>query len=431
MDFVHSRTKRRKTKASSKRPSENKTMEMADDFAVPIDDVHGRRVSRNKSKVSHTKEKRKAFRVGAGIDMPFLILVMVLLVCGITMMFSASYPIAYYNDGNSYIYLIRQGIFALIGVVIMFAMSFFNYDYLKKISLIVLPLGFLSLIAVFFFPSTTGVHRWIDFGIFNIQASEIMKFAIIIFLAHWGAYQHKKVHTLKYGAFPPLIIFIVTAVLLYFEPHYSGIVIIGILTAVMVLLYGGKLRWFLVIGAVLVGVVLILAVTGKLGYAMERMNGWGKALEYVDAQMWQDTWQTRNSLYAIGSGGLMGLGLGQSRQKYLYLPEPQNDFVFAIVCEELGLIGAIVVLVLFALLIWRGFVIAMRAKDRFGTLLAAGLTAQIGIQVVLNIFVITDWLPNTGISLPFFSYGGSSLIMILFQMGIVLSISRTANMNKV
>lgn len=431
MDFVHSRTKRRKTKASSKRPSENKTMEMADDFAVPIDDVHGRRVSRNKSKVSHTKEKRKAFRVGAGIDMPFLILVMVLLVCGITMMFSASYPIAYYNDGNSYIYLIRQGIFALIGVVIMFAMSFFNYDYLKKISLIVLPLGFLSLIAVFFFPSKTGVHRWIDFGIFNIQASEIMKFAIIIFLAHWGAYQHKKVHTLKYGAFPPLIIFIVTAVLLYFEPHYSGIVIIGILTAVMVLLYGGKLRWFLVIGAVLVGVVLILAVTGKLGYAMERMNGWGKALEYVDAKMWQDTWQTRNSLYAIGSGGLMGLGLGQSRQKYLYLPEPQNDFVFAIVCEELGLIGAIVVLVLFALLIWRGFVIAMRAKDRFGTLLAAGLTAQIGIQVVLNIFVITDWLPNTGISLPFFSYGGSSLIMILFQMGIVLSISRTANMNKV
>ena len=391
----------------------------------------------SKSRPRRTRERRrtidshKAFRVGAGIDMPFLILVIVLLVCGLIMMFSASYPIAYYSEGNSYYYLIRQSIFALIGIGVMFFMSYLNYEYLKKLSLIILPLGFIALIAVFFFPSSTGVHRWIDFGVFNIQASEIMKFAIIIFLAHWGAYQHKKTNTFKYGALPPLIIFVVTAVLLYFEPHYSGIVIIGILTALMVILYGGKIRWFIVIGAVLVGIVLILAVTDKLGYAMERMDGWGKALEYVDEDMWQSTFQTRNSLYAIGSGGLMGLGLGQSRQKYLYLPEPQNDFIFAIVCEELGLIGALVILVLFGLLIWRGIVIAMRAKDRFGTLLAAGLTAQVGIQVVLNIFVITDWMPNTGISLPFFSYGGSSLIMILFQMGIILSISRTANMSKV
>lgn len=402
----------------------------SDEYAIPIENSPQRRLSSARVR-ERSRAKHKILRKGAGLDMPFLILVLVLLVCGIVMMFSASYPIAYYGEGNSYYYLIRQSVFAVAGIGVMFFMSYMNYEYLKKISLIILPIGFLSLILVFLFPSATGVHRWIEFGIFNIQASEIMKFAIIIFLANWGSYQYQRVSTFKYGALPPLIIFAVTAVLLYLEPHYSGIVIIAILISVMVLLYGGKLRWFIVIGGILVGLVLLLAITDKLGYAMERLDGWGKALEYIDSDMWDKTWQTRNSLYAIGSGGLMGLGLGQSRQKYLYLPEPQNDFVFAVVCEELGLIGAVLILLLFALLIWRGFVIAMRAKDRFGTLLAAGLIAQIGIQVVLNIFVITDWMPNTGISLPFFSYGGSSLIMILFQMGIILSISRTASMSKI
>lgn len=420
---------RRKKHSSSRAGKSEHMNSAADEYAIPIENLPNRRLSSTRVR-ERSHEKRKAFRAGAGLDMPFLILVLVLLVCGIIMMFSASYPVAYYEDGNSYIYLIRQSIFGAIGVALMFALSYLNYEYFKKLSLIILPIGFLSLIAVFFFPSSTNTHRWIDFGIFSIQASEIMKFAIIIFLAHWGSYHHKRTNTFKYGALPPLIIFVLTAVLLYFEPHYSGIVIIAILISVMVILYGGKLRWFIVIGGVVAGIVLILAATGKLGYAMERMDGWGKALEYVDADLWDNTYQTRNSLYAIGSGGLLGLGLGQSRQKYLYLPEPQNDFVFAVVCEELGLVGALIILLLFALLVWRGFVIAMRAKDRFGTLLAAGLTAQIGIQVILNIFVITDWLPNTGISLPFFSYGGSSLIMILCQMGIILSISRTANMNK-
>ncbi len=428
MDLLRSKNYRKKQPNGRIKKA---SADMPDKYAIPIEDIQHRRLSQTRVR-ERSKSKTKAFRIGIGLDMPFLILVLVLLVCGIIMMFSASYPVAYYSESNSYYYLIRQLIFATVGIGVMFFMSYLNYEYLKKLSLIILPLGILAMIVVLILPSATGtgVKRWIGVGSFNIQPSEIMKFAIIIFLAHWGAYQHKRVQTFKYGALPPLVIFGVTAVLLYLEPHYSGIVIIGILTALMVLLYGGKLRWFLIIGGVLVGVVLVLAVTDKLGYAMERMDGWGKALEYVDDSMWQDTWQTRNSLYAIGSGGLLGLGLGQSRQKYLYLPEPQNDFVFAIVCEELGLVGAIIILILFGLLVWRGFVIAMRAKDRFGTLLAAGLTAQVGIQVVLNIFVITDWLPNTGISLPFFSYGGSSLIMILMQMGIVLSVSRSANMNK-
>ena len=236
--------------------------------------------------------------------------------------------------------------------------------------------------------------------------------------------------TFLYGVMPPMIMFVVIALLLFLEPHYSGIVIIFLLVALMMFVSGVKLRYFF-IGFGLIGVVVIgLAITGQLGYAMTRMAGWGQALIYTNDQLWQDTYQTRNSLYAIGSGGFWGLGLGQSRQKYLYIPEVQNDFVFAVVCEELGFIGAAIILCLFALLVWRGITISMRAKDRFGSLLGIGLSAQIGLQVILNIMVITDWLPNTGISLPFFSFGGSSLIMLLAQMGIVLSISRSATLER-
>ena len=234
----------------------------------------------------------------------------------------------------------------------------------------------------------------------------------------------------RYSVLPGLIVFGTTALLLFLEPHYSGIVILAILTVLMLYIGGMKTKYLFIGFVLMVGVVLLLAVTGGLSYAMSRMDGWGQALIYTDEDMWQTTWQTRNSLYAIGSGGLWGLGLGQSRQKYLYLPEPQNDFIFAIVVEELGFIGATMILLIFALLVWRGITLSLRAKDKFGKLLGIGLTSQIGVQVVLNILVITDWLPNTGISLPFFSYGGSSLIMLLAQMGIVLSISRTANIER-
>ena len=236
--------------------------------------------------------------------------------------------------------------------------------------------------------------------------------------------------TFKYGVLPAIVILVPTVLLLLLEPHYSGIVIVTLLTALMMYISGVKGKWFLFAGGGILVIFLVMSATGLLSYAMERMEGWGQALEYTTPEMWQTTWQTRNSMYAIGSGGLMGLGLGQSRQKYLYLPEPQNDFIFAIVCEELGLIGAVIILAIFGLLVWRGITISMRAKDKFGTLLGVGLTAQIGLQVILNILVITDLLPNTGISLPFFSSGGSSLVMLLAQMGIVLSISRTSNINK-
>lgn len=382
---------------------------------------------------SHQRKMKntKLFSIGMGIDLPFCIIILVLLTIGTIMMFSASYAYSYYTQGDSYYYLVRQLIFVAIGIAAMVVMSFFNYNKLHKIAPIVLGIAYFSLLLVLILPAGDGnVKRWIPMGLFNIQPSEIAKFAVILFFAHWASKYYNKMQFARYSVIPGLVIFGTIAILLYLEPHYSGIVIIAILTVLM-LFIGGIQKKYLIIGFVAVAAIVgILAITGGLSYAMTRMDGWGQSLVYTDEDMWQTTWQTRNSLYAIGSGGLWGLGLGQSRQKYLYLPEPQNDFIFAIVVEELGLVGAAIILLIFALLVWRGITLSLRAKDKFGKLLGIGLTSQIGIQVVLNILVITDWLPNTGISLPFFSYGGSSLIMLLAQMGIVLSISRTANIER-
>ena len=377
-----------------------------------------------------TPKNKSLFVRGMGIDLPFCLIILVLLVIGMIMMFSASYPVAYYTMGDSYYYLKRQLLFAVLGVAIMLGVSFFNYNKLHKAAPIVLGVSYAALMLVLVLPSNNGVHRWIGIGGFGIQASEITKFAIVLFFAHWGSKYYNKMHLPKYSLLPGAAVFGSTALLLILEPHYSCTVIVFMLTILMLYISGMKLKYLVYCGIAIIVAVLLLFVTGGLGYAMTRMGGWGQALEYTTEQMWQDTWQTRNSLYAIGSGGLWGLGLGQSRQKYLYLPEPQNDFVFAIVCEELGLIGAVIILLIFALLVWRGITLSLRAKDKFGKYLGIGLTAQIGLQVILNILVITDWMPNTGISLPFFSYGGSSLVMLLAQMGLVLSISRTANIEK-
>ncbi|MBQ5398145.1 MAG: FtsW/RodA/SpoVE family cell cycle protein [Ruminococcus sp.] len=374
--------------------------------------------------------KARLFERGMGLDLPFLLLVLVLLVIGMIMMFSASYPTAYYSSriNDSYYYIRRQAIYAAIGVAAMLGISFFNYNKLHKLAPIMLAVSYIALVAVLLVPSK--IHRWFEIGPINIQASEITKFAIILFFAHWGSLYYDKMQSAKYSVLPGILIFGSTAALLLLEPHYSGIVIIAILTVVMLYISGMRTFYLAVGGILLVFAVLGAWATGLLTYAMTRMDGWGQALIYTTDEMWQTTWQTRNSLYAIGSGGLFGLGLGQSRQKYLYLPEPQNDFVFAVVCEELGFVGALIILLIFALLVWRGITLSLRSKDRFGKLLGIGLSSQIGIQVVLNILVITDWLPNTGISLPFFSFGGSSLIMLLAQMGLILSISRTANIEK-
>ena len=382
--------------------------------------------------VRRREKNAKWFSVGMGIDLPFCIIILVLLVMGTIMMFSASYAFAYYTQGDSYVYLVRQMIFIAVGISGMTVMSFFNYNKLHKAAPVVLGAAYFFLLLVLILPSGEGgVKRWIPLGIFNIQPSEIAKFAVLLFFAHWASKYYHLMQLPKYSILPGVIVFGSISALLLLEPHYSGIVIIGVLTVIM-LYIGGMRTKYLAIGAAALGVIILfLAVTGGLSYAMTRMDGWGQALSAErGTDLWDSTWQTRNSLYAIGSGGLWGLGLGQSRQKFLYLPEPQNGFIFAIVVEELGLLGAAIILLIFALLVWRGITLSLRAKDKFGKLLGIGLTSQIGVQVVLNILVITDWLPNTGISLPFFSYGGSSLIMLLAQMGIILSISRTANIER-
>lgn len=390
------------------------------------------RERRASSKKNRRRINFSLVNIGKGIDMPFVLLILVLLAIGITMMFSASYPVAFYQNDDSYYYLKRQLIFAVIGLAVMLAVSFLDYHYYHRFAAVILGLSYFALILVLVLPAQAGgVHRWIGLGAFGIQASEISKFAIILFMAHWGSRYYDRMDTLKYGVLPGAAVFASTAALLLLEPHYSCIVIIAMLTVIMMFVSGIKLKWLAIGAALLAIVILLLWVTGMLTYAMERMDGWGQALsEDLDRDMWNSTWQTRNSLYAIGSGGLFGLGLGQSRQKYLYLPEPQNDFIFAIVCEELGLVGAVAILLIFALLVWRGVVISLRARDRFGKLLGIGLISHIGLQVILNILVITDWLPNTGISLPFFSYGGSSLLTLMFEMGVILSVSRTSNIEK-
>lgn len=380
-------------------------------------------------RLSPVRKKFKVFSMRSGLDMPFFFINMAILVIGLIMLFSASYPNAYYyKHGDSYYFIRSQLIWAVIGVVAMIAISYFDYHHLHKFAVPVLGLSFILLVVVLFMPMVNGVHRWIPLGPIGFQASEITKFAIVLSFAHFISINFKKMGTFKYGILPYGIILALTAFLLYLEPHISCLIIVVLLAGGMLYIGGVKLRWFgLVLAIALAAVGYVVLFTDKLGYANGRVQGW---LDPFTSNPNVDTWQTKQGLYAIGSGGLWGLGLGQSRQKYLYIPEPQNDFIFSVVCEELGFIGALIILILFAMLIWRGIIISMRAKDKFGALLGIGLTAQVGLQVILNIFVVTNTIPNTGISLPFFSYGGTSLVMLLAQMGIVLSISRTSKIEK-
>lgn len=374
------------------------------------------------------QKKFRVFSIRAGMDMPFFLLIMVILCIGLVMLFSASYANAYYVYGDSYYFIKDQALFAVLGIIIMLLISYFDYHHLHKFAMPILGVSFLLLVVVLFQPAINQVHRWVQIGTFSFQASEVTKFAIVLSFAHLISINFKRMSTFRYGILPYLIILVPTLLLLVAEPHISCIVIVVLLAVGMLFIGGVKLRWFAIALSAIVGAILYLVIfTDNFSYANDRILGW---LDPFNEQIWQETWQTRNSLYAIGSGGLLGLGLGNSRQKYLYLPEPQNDFIFAIVCEELGLIGALIIIILFALLVWRGISISLKAKDKFGSLLGIGLSAQVGLQVILNIAVVTNTIPNTGISLPFFSYGGTSLVILLAQMGIVLSISRTSMIEK-
>lgn len=358
------------------------------------------------------------------MDITFFILVMSLLTVGLIMLFSASYAYAFYTTGNSFFYIAKQLGFAAVGVTAMLIISRIDYHIIRRFVYPIYIASIILLVVVLFMPKINGARRWIVLpGLGQFQPSEVAKFAIIAIFAYYISINYNKMRTLKKGLTPFILLLIPVVGLMVLEPHLSGTILVLLLAGCMLIIGGANLAWFGVAAAAAGGVLAFLVLfTDVIQYALSRLTTWLDP--FADPQ--GAGWQTVQSLLSIGSGGFFGLGLGQSRQKYLYVPEPQNDFIFAIVCEELGFIGALLIIGLFAALVWRGIVISSRSKDRFGAMLCIGLVLQVGIQAVLNIMVVTNTIPNTGISLPFFSYGGTSLLMLLAQMGVVLSISRSA-----
>lgn len=381
-------------------------------------------------KPSKWKSFKDTYFLTGSIDIPFLGLTIALLTIGLIMLFSASYPYAYYYKDSSYYYFIRQIVFAVAGLVAMLFMSKINYKILKAIYKPVFVVTIALLVIVLFYHTNfKNFKRWIPLGPVTIQPSDLAKFTIILTLAVYISKYYKKMKTMKYGILIPVGIIAVFCGLIYLEHHLSCTILMFFIGACLMFAGGSDWKLFAFGLAViaLLGFLVVSFPTLIENYAGERIVAWLDK----DYDPMGSRWQTNNSLYAIGSGGFFGAGLGNSKQKYLYVSEPQNDFIFSIVCEELGFFGAAIIIALFAALVIRGLIIASRCKDKFGSLLVIGVVAQIGLQVVLNILVVTDTLPNTGFALPFFSYGGTAIFMLLFEIGVVLSVSRKTNQQKV
>lgn len=383
----------------------------------------------NGNRLGFSKEH---FFVTGSIDIPFLALTIALLTIGLIMLFSASYPYAYYNQNHdSYYFFTRQFIFAVVGLIAMAVMSKINYKWLKVAVVPLLAVTLLLLLLVLFYHTNVGdFKRWIPLpGGLTFQPSDLAKFTIILVLASYISDYYGKMKKFKYGICYPLGIIAIFCGLIFLEHHMSCTILMFLIGATLMWVGGSDWKLFAVGLAVLVlAVFVVITAPGLLeDYAGDRIKAWlDKDFEPRGLR-----WQTNNSLYAIGSGGFFGVGLGNSKQKYLYVSEPQNDFIFSIVCEELGFIGAALIIFLFGALVIKGFIIASRCQDKFGSLLVIGIVSQIGLQVGLNILVVTDTIPNTGIALPFFSYGGTSIMMLLFQIGVVLAVSRKSSQKKV
>ena len=382
----------------------------------------------NRERIAHMKEVEKANLAAANgpIDTPFLILVLLLTGIGLIMVFSASFPSAYYENGNPAHYFIRQGIFAIMGVAAMVVVSRINYQRFRGVAQSLLYLAIILLVLVLIIGiKVNNARRWLGIGdLLTFQPSEIAKIAVVVYFADSISKKKDKMQDFRSGIMPYVVVLGIIAVLMMLEPHFSGTMLILGVGAILMIVGGIPAKW--IAGVAAVGAAGIYLVLGVFGYGESRISMW--------LDPWQDAlgdgYQMCQSLLAIGSGGLLGVGLGRSRQKFLYLPEEHNDFIFAIVCEELGLVGATIIMVIFAALILRGFWIALHARDRFGTLLVVGVISLIALQTFLNIAVVTGFVPATGISLPFFSYGGTALSMQLAEMGIVLSVSRQMRASK-
>lgn len=359
-------------------------------------------------------------------DFLFLFFVLILLVFGLIMVASSSHVSALYKYGDSYHYIKRQLFFAVAGVLIMLGVAFFDYHRLRKWSAAILLVA-VFLLAFVLLPTplsvkVNGARRWLNFGV-QFQPSEIGKFAVILTLASYISVNYKRMKEIKMSAFPVIVLLIVVG-LVAVETHLSGAILIFAIGAIMLFVGGFPAKYFLIAGGA--GVAGLAGIVLFTPYMQSRIEMWLDP--FKDAQ--GRGYQVIQSLYAIGSGGLLGLGLGQSRQKHLYIPEPQNDYIFSIALEELGFVGGVFIMLLFVLLIWRGFYIAFHARDKFGSLLVIGIVSRVAVQTILNIGVVTNALPSTGISLPFFSYGGTALVMLLVEMGVVLSVSRLSYIDK-
>ena len=369
------------------------------------------------------------------MDFSFLLIICTLLVIGIIMMFSASYAWALEESGgeSGTGYATKQMFMASVGVVAMIVISYIDYHkFFKPIASIGLYVLCVVLLLAVLLKGITegGATRWIVIGPLNFQPSELTKFGMIILFSYLIVKNYKNMDKFTVGILPFGFLLGIVVVLLLLQPHLSCTILICLVSAC--LMFVGGVRWkhifilFIVaVCALLLGVYILSRGDDGFTYFATRIQSWLDPFSDEKGK----TWQTCQSLIAIGSGGVFGLGLGESRQKFLYLPETKNDFVFAIVCEELGFIGAVTIVLLFALLVIRGFYIASKAADKFGMLITIGVTVQVGIQAFFTIAVVSNLIPNTGISLPFFSYGGTALIMQLAEMGVVLNISRQASMD--
>lgn len=370
------------------------------------------------------------------IDFVLLVIIILLLSSGIVMVLSASAPSALSETGSSYTYVTKQAIFAVIGLGVMYFFSKFDYRIFKKFYWLIYwaSVGVLLLVLI---PglgvSANGATRWITLGFTQFQPSELTKVGMIVFYAGYLSDHKKELRDFKKGFMKPLAFLLPPVAIAYLiQNHLSVCLVMGAITVVMMIMAGCKMTHFIFSGLAaggLGGGALTLYMLSKGQSAGSESFRLDRILSFMDP--WADPtgtgWQAIQSLYAIGSGGIFGVGLGESKQKYLYIPEPQNDFIFSILAEELGFVGCTIVIVMFALFIWRGILIAMKAPDMFGSLLATGITALVMVQVIINIGVVTNSIPNTGMPLPFFSAGGTALIILLGMCGILLNISRASS----
>lgn len=371
------------------------------------------------------REKSPKVKMGE-IDYGIFYSVIFLLAIGVVMIYSASSYYAMFRDGDSMVYLKKQLIWAITGLVAMMFMAKFDYHKLKKITPHLLIIAVPLLIAVFFFPAVNGAKRWIQLGPLSFQPSEFTKYVVVLFLSMSLDLKGDGVKRFWTGIVPYLGVSGFFAAMILAEKNLSIATIIMIVTFIMLFVAGGRNKD-------LFGKVAPILVVAAMAFIFGEPYRRARMLNFLDP--WKDPagdgYQLIQSFYALGAGGVTGLGLGQSRQKTLYMPEPHNDFIFSIIGEELGLIGCLFIIALFIFFIWKGIKVAMMAKDTYGTLLAVGITSIIAVQAIINIAVVTGSMPVTGVPMPFISYGGTSLVINMMAMGILLNISRQVKKNDI